>query len=82
LVARSTSMVLATIFVYHLPRLCDAHSSLVACSTLLPVSGHGGSTTPGAGTVTLSRGESSLPCGSPVFSGESLVISVQGTSGT
>lgn len=64
-----------------IPVPCSAHSSFVACQTSLPVSGHGGVTTAGGGSVLLNRAGSLLSCGSTVYSGESLVMSVQGTSG-
>ena len=73
-------VILIALVVSEIPR-CHAHSSLVSCATALPVSGHGGTTTAGGGTVTLARAGTSLPCGSTVLSGERLTTVVQGTSG-
>jgi hypothetical protein len=59
----------------------DARSAFVACSTPLPISGHGGSTAPGGGIVRLSKDGTTLDCGSSIKAGAVLALTTQGTSG-
>ena len=59
----------------------NAHSAFVVCSTPLPISGHGGTTTAGGGTVHLYRNGAKLECGSSITAGETLTLTTQGTSG-
>ena len=73
-------VILVTFCISQIPQI-HSHSSLVPCATALPVSGHGASTTPGAGTAQLARGSTSLACGSTIAAGQNLLLATQGTSG-
>ncbi len=74
------SLMLWVLLAQKIPAI-EARSAFVVCSTPLPISGHGGATAPGGGTVHLTRDGTMLECGSSVTAGETLTLTTQGTSG-